>query len=96
MFKLVSDDNVQFYEIMTIVPEKKSFVLRLKHFSPGLVGWEEKDKSVEFPLLVASEDEVRFDGLAFQKVSDDEMVISVLVEAKDGNKKLEFKCQRAK
>jgi hypothetical protein len=94
MFKLVSDGEVKFYEIMAIVPEKGSYVLRLKHFSPGLVGWEEKDKSVEFPLLTASSDEVRFDGLTFQK-SDEGMSIEVLVGEDDGqSKRIKFKCQR--
>ena len=95
MFKLVSDGKVSFYEIITIVPEKNSYILRLKHFSPGLVGWEEKDKSVEFPLLTASSDEVRFDGLTFRKISDDAMAIEVLVGEDDGQKKrINFECKR--
>jgi len=96
MFKLTSEGKVNFYEIMTIVPDGKSFVLRLKHFSPGLIGWEEKDKSVEFPLLAVTPGEVRFDGLTFTKVDDDSMSIEVLV-GDDGAKKnrIEFKCQRA-
>ena len=94
MFKLASDGKVSFYEIMTIVPEENSYVLRLKHFSPGLVGWEEKDKSVEFPLLTTSSDEIRFDGLTFQK-SDDGMNIEVLVD-EDGEqaKRIKFQCKR--
>jgi len=96
MFKLTSEDKVKFYEIMTIVPERKSFVLRLKHFAPGLIGWEEKDKSVEFPLLTVTSDEIRFDGLTFTKVDKDAMTIEVLV-GDDGDKKkrIEFKCRRA-
>ena len=94
MFKLVSDNKVSFYEIMTIVPEKNSFVLRLKHFSPELVDREEKDKSVEFPLLTASPNEVRFDGLSFQRAGD-AMNIEVLVGQDDGEKKrIQFECKR--
>jgi len=95
MFKLVSDGKVQFYELMTIAPENDSFVLRIKHFSPGLKGWEEKDESVEFPLVVATKRKAQFYGLKFSKTNDNEMAIEVVVG--DDNKKqiVKFNCQRA-
>lgn len=94
MFKFVNDEKIEFYELMTILPEGDSFVLRLKHFDNKLVGWEEKDKSVEFPLESVSEREIRFGGLTFQKVSADEIVIEVDVEEEGTIEKLRFECQR--
>ena len=95
MFKLVKDGKVAFYELLTIVPENESYVLRLKHFNQGLVGWEEKDKSVEFPFVSASPTKVVFKGLVFSrdtKFSRDRMKITVSL---DGNKKpLVFNCKR--
>ena len=95
MFKLVNDDKVSFYEIMTIVPEKDSYVLRLKHFSPGLVSWEEKDDSVEFPLVSASNNAVHFYGLKFSKVSENAMTIEVVVGDDGKQKVVKFNCTRA-
>jgi hypothetical protein len=95
MFKLVKDGKVSFYEILTIVPKDDSYVLRLKHFSKGLVGWEEKDKSVEFPFVSASEDAVCFKGLKFVKIGDDKLTIEVAVGDGDEVQTMEFNATRA-
>ena len=50
MFRWLRDDAVRFYELMTLEPEGNGVLLRIKHFSPGLVGWEEKDESATFAL----------------------------------------------
>jgi hypothetical protein len=96
MFKFIKDGEVNFYEILTIVPKNDSLVLRLKHFHNDLVGWEEKDKSVEFPLNSISKKEAKFDGLTFTKISDDEMLIVVVTKQKSGKtQELRFECHRA-
>lgn len=94
MFKFVSEDEVGFYEIMTIVKEDDSWLLRLKHFDKSLVGWEEKDESMEFPFVRLSDTEIIFDGLKFLKKDDNTM--HILVTTKEGNKvqALKFVCQR--
>lgn len=92
MFKHVKDGKVNFYEILTIVPDGDSLTLRLKHFHGNLVGWEEKDKSVEFPLKSISADEARFDGLVFSRLGPNRMDISV--ETSGG--KLLFECHRVR
>ena len=57
MFRwLKADNSVWFYELMAIEQEADGRIfLRIKHFYPGLKGWEEKDESAEF-LLVQLED----------------------------------------
>lgn len=95
MFKFINNGEVQFYEILTIVPNDGSLLLRLKHFNNDLVGWEEKDESVEFPLSSISENEARFDGLTFKKISADEMLILVMNKRKNGQtQELRFECHR--
>ena len=52
MFRqLKSDGSLRFYEFYTINEVNGSLLFRIKHFSPSLVGWEEKDKSTEFRLV---------------------------------------------
>ena len=89
MFKLVRDGKVSFYEILTIVPKGKSFVLRLKHFNAKLEGWEAKDKSVEFPFVSATESQIKFKGLTFKKINEDQ--IHIIVQTKRGDKVSELK-----
>ena len=35
--------GIAFYELITIVPDGDSLVMRLKHFNGDLAGWEEKE-----------------------------------------------------
>lgn len=95
MFKFIDSGNIKFYELLTIVPQGNSLLLRLKHFDHELVGWEEKAKSIEFPLSSISETEAKFDGLTFKKINDQQMVITVVTQQKDGStQELRFECNR--
>lgn len=80
MFRLVDDGKVAFYELMIISEVDKTLVLRLKHFNEDLIGWEEKDDSVEFPLVKMTKDKVWFDGYTFERTSDDIMTLWVVIE----------------
>ena len=84
-FRLIVNDEVSFYEIETITEENESLVLRLKHFHADLKGWEEKDETVDFPLVKVEHDKVYFDGMTFEKVSDSEMNVYVVIEDKEGH-----------
>lgn len=94
MFQFVKDGKVVFYEILTIVPKDNSFVLRLKHFDSKLVGWEAKDKSIEFPLKSVTKDKAEFDGLVFYKETDGKIRIVVTTKSKGKIQKLVFKCKK--
>jgi hypothetical protein len=50
MFRWFRGGGVYFFELFTIEEEDGGLVLRIKHFHPGLRGWEEKDDSVTFDL----------------------------------------------
>ena len=84
-FKLIVNGTVEFYEIEIIRQVKESILLQLKHFHGDLKGWETKDETVDFPLVKISEKAVYFDGMTFEKVSDNEMAIYVLMRSKDGS-----------
>ena len=68
MYRHIKDGKINFYEFMNIVEIEGKVELRLKHFTPDLKGWEEKDKYIIFPFIKADENYFEFDGLIFHKL----------------------------
>ena len=94
-FKLSIEGSVKFYELMTIAPDSAGLLLRVKHFNPELVGWEEKDKSAEFRFTDASDNSVQFDGLKYTLIEPDKLTIAVTISHKDGSTSEELiRCTR--
>ena len=58
--------------------------LKLKHFDQHLVGWESKDKSVNFPLLKVGKNTAWFGGLTYQLQDDGSLKAWVAMKKKDG------------
>jgi hypothetical protein len=85
MYRLVVGGQVKFYELMAIEEAEGSLVLRIKHFNPGLQGWEEKDRAVEFPLVALEPGAAYFDGLTFRRISEDALDVHLRVGAPDGS-----------
>lgn len=83
-FKLINDGEVSFYEIEIIREVENSLILQLKHFNNELRGWESKDETVDFPLKEITANKVVFEGMTFEKVSDNEMNVYVDIHQKDG------------
>lgn len=78
MFRhLKADGSVNFYEFYLFAEEGGSLTQRLKHYSPMLAGWEEKDEFVNFPLVAIEERAAYFDGLSY--VLDDDGGLTVAV-----------------
>lgn len=93
-FKLVVKDKVVFYELVTIVEENTTLLLRLKHFHSDLKGWEEKDKTVDFKLIKVTKNKVFFDGFTFEKVSSNELNVYVVIEDKGTQNEIKFNYKR--
>ncbi|MCB0838168.1 MAG: hypothetical protein KDD99_15955 [Bacteroidetes bacterium] len=83
-FKATKDGKVNFYEIETISEVDGTLILRLKHFHSDLKGWEEKDKTVDFPLVKITEDKAYFEGFTIERVSKKAINMYVLLGQKDG------------
>ncbi len=79
-FKLINDGKISFYEIEIIREVNNTLILQLKHFSNDLKGWETKDETVDFPLKEITTNKVVFEGMTFEKISDNEMNIYVDIE----------------
>lgn len=95
-FKLVVEGEVQFYELETIVEEEGSLILRLKHFNGDLTGWEEKDKTVDFPLVKVEPNKVYFGGFTIEKISDDAITMYVIVGSEGKAEEVSFAYKRVK
>lgn len=78
-FKLVKDGKVSFYEVLALMEEAGSLIIRLKHFHGDLKGWEERDKTIDFPLVKLDGNRAYFDGMTFERVSGDIMNVFVMI-----------------
>lgn len=85
MYRLVKNSKPVFYEILTLVEENGSLVIRLKHFDAKLVGWEEKDKSVEFKFVGKKDGVIHFEGMAFKPEGKDNVTVYLAIGNKDGS-----------
>ena len=83
MFRYVKDGRGVFYELMTIDQTADGPVLRLRHFGPGLVAWEEKDGATSWLLVELAANRAVFempDGgkrLVYHRVSEGAMTITL-------------------
>ncbi len=89
-FKLINDGKVTFYEIIIIREVDKTLILQLKHFNNDLKGWETKDETIDFPLKEITSNKVIFEGMTFEKISDNEMNVYVDIEDKDKVETIKF------
>jgi hypothetical protein len=94
MFRLVKDGEAAFYEIFTLTEEDETVLLRLKHFNSDLTGWEEKNETVDFPLVAFNKDQAWFDGLTYQRRGPDEIQVYLAMHTKDGVQEVPFAWKR--
>jgi hypothetical protein len=71
-FALIREGRPALYEIMLIDEFEGGLRLRVKHFNPDFVGWEEKDGWHAFEFVSVAPGELVFSGLAFRRVSETE------------------------
>ena len=84
VFRMVKDGEVGFYEIGHIREVGGSLILQLKHFNGDLTAWEEKEETVDFKLVKLQDNKVYFDNFTFEKISDDEINVYVVVSEEKG------------
>ena len=84
VFRLINDNKVQFYEVGGIRQVDETLLMQLKHFHGDFKGWEEKDKTIDFKLVKIEDNKVYFEGLTFEKISDNEMNVYVVIDEKEG------------
>jgi hypothetical protein len=94
MFRYVKDGKIKLYEFMSIEQGTHRPVLRLKHFNPGLIGWEEKNESLIFNPVDYGKNEVSFmrddksTKITYRRNPDGTLLV-VLEREKEGKKERE-------
>lgn len=89
-YRCVKDGKVIFYEFSVIEQMNSGPVMKLRHFSPGNIGWEDKDKPYEYPLMFLEPDKARFErpdkktALTFYRTGPDKMQVIIERQDKDG------------
>lgn len=96
VFKLVANGSVQFYEVGGIRQVDDTLIFQLKHFNNDFKGWEEKDETVDAKLVKVDKNRVYFDEFTFEKVTDDEINIYVVVEGKGKKEEVKFNYKKYK
>ena len=94
IYTLSKEEGLVFWEAMTLVEEEGSLVLKVKHFTPEFVGWEEKEDNVAFPLVRLGENEAWFRGLTFRRTSDRELLIHIALSQGGERSEHEIRLER--
>ena len=83
LFKLYQGDKVSFYELLLLVEEEGSLSLKVKHFTPEFIAWEDKEDYISFPLVRIDDDAIHFSGLSFYRVDEDRMAGYIVMRNED-------------
>jgi hypothetical protein len=80
--RMMKGGKADLYEILAYEKTEQGLVSLVKHFKPGLLGWEEKDKQDRYLFVEAAKDRAVFqkeDGslrILYEKRSADQFVIA--------------------
>lgn len=74
-FRYWRDGEPQFYEFMMMDVVDGGVRMRVKHFNPDMIGWEEKAEWVTFEPVSAGPDALTFNGLEIRREGDDRIVM---------------------
>jgi hypothetical protein len=94
-FRLVREGSVVFYEIMLLDVVDGGMRMRVKHFNPDFVGWEERDGWHAFDPVSANAEGLSFDGLTLRRFGEDRLEIRLMIRYADGVREEALTMQRA-
>ena len=84
------EGGIRFSEILYLMEEEGTLVLRLKHFNADLTGWEEKDGMLTFRLIAVEECAAYFNALTLRCADPDKPGEGLVaaVRVREGNELL--------
>jgi len=83
-FTLSRGGKPVFHEMILLIEHEGSLRLRVKHFGPDFIGWEEKDRFLDFPLVTLAPGELGFRGMVFRRDGPDRMTLTIRFKSADG------------
>ena len=93
-FRLIQGGKVTFMEFVTLSEHDGEIQMRLKHFHPDLVAWEDKEDFVTFRLKALTEDKAEFGGLVIHRIDADHLQIDVSLRNGDEVNVATFRFER--
>jgi hypothetical protein len=91
-FRCVKDGKAVFYEFIVIEQQADSLpVMKLRHFNPGNIAWEDKEHPHAYPLVKLERNQARFESrdkrtvMTFTRVSKEKL--TVILERTDKDEK---------
>lgn len=96
-WQLDESGGIEFYELITVVPDGDSLTMRLKHFTGDLTGWEAQagNAALEFPLRERSAGRWQFGPVTFTLDGPGKLAIAVVTRNGEGAlDTLEFRYDR--
>jgi hypothetical protein len=85
MFRFFDKGKTSFYEFITVAEEKETLIVKLKHFNANLSGWEEKDKTVDFPFVKKVGNRMYFQAQTFEFIGKNKLKIYVAMKNVEGD-----------
>jgi hypothetical protein len=76
--RALNKDGIIFYEITVFVEKSNSLVIRLKHFTSALSGWEDKETYIERPLVAKDHNTLYFHRLTYVRTGPDSHTVYFL------------------
>ncbi|WP_423148388.1 DUF6265 family protein [Rubrolithibacter danxiaensis] len=80
--RMMKDDNAEMYEILAYEQTEKGLISLVKHFKPGLLGLEDKEKQDRYNFIESSTGKAIFEKegeplrILYEKRSPDQFVIA--------------------
>lgn len=94
-FQLVRDGAVAFYELLLLDVAEGGVRMRVKHFEPDFVAWEQPGDWHAFEPVSVGADEIAFDGFTIRRVAADEIVMRLTLRYEDGAREEVLRLSRA-
>jgi hypothetical protein len=82
-FRYWRDGQPQFYEFLLLDVVEGGVRMRVKHFNPDMVGWEERDTWHSFEPVSAGPDALIFEGLEIRREAEDRIVMTIRIRNGD-------------
>ncbi len=77
IFRLVRDGEPVFSEHMRLGADADGFALKVKHFTPDFVAWEDKEEAIRFRLDELRPGEAVFGGLRIRRTDEGNLEITI-------------------